>query len=98
MFDVGRALTRRLLCGGGILLIAGCVLATLPVASAQETGDPPTIVRVEEDWLLEVRVPDPDSNAPQVTVVFAPTADLDFGYAEFAVNHHSHPDYIPGGL
>ena len=98
MCDVGRVHARRWLGGGGFLLIAVCGLARMPVASADEAGDAPTIVRVEEDWVLEVRVPDPDSNAPQVTCVFAPTGDVEFGYAEFAINHHSQPAYIAGGL
>ena len=98
MFDVGRARSRRLFCRGGFLLIAVCGLAMPLGSSAQEAGETPTIVRVEEDWVLEVRVPDPDSNAPQISCVFAPTADVDFGYAEFAINHHSHPSYVPGGL
>lgn len=63
-----------------------------------EEADASKIVRIEEDWQLVVDIPDPDTNAPQVTCVFAPTADVDFGYAEFDVNHHSQPAYVPGGL
>jgi hypothetical protein len=98
MCIIGRTAARLVRRREWFWFVAVSGLAFLPVAAAQEAGDPPTIVRVEEDWRLEVRVPDPDANAPQISSVFAPTADVDFGYAEFAINHHSHPDYIPGGL
>ncbi|MBA4020425.1 MAG: hypothetical protein C0483_24965 [Pirellula sp.] len=55
-------------------------------------------MRIEEDWELQVAIPDPDSDAPQISVVFAPTANVDWAYAEFDVNHHSQPGFIPGGL
>src|SRR5689334_7081906 len=72
-----------------------CVGAIL---SAGETGGGASVVRVEEDWRLEVVTPDPGTNAPQISCVFAPTADIDFGYAEFDINHHSLPRYRPGGM
>lgn len=79
----------------------GCLAATAIVIApvgADDAGSAPRIVRVEEDWELQVATPDPSNDAPQVSVVFAPTADVDWAYAEFDINHHSHPDFIPGGL
>lgn len=69
-----------------------------PPVAADDPGSAPRIVRVEEDWELQVATPDPNNDAPQVSVVFAPTADVDWAYAEFDINHHSHPDFIAGGL
>src|SRR5689334_11663414 len=66
------------------------------LSADEESG--PRVVRVEEDWELRVATPDPDNDAPQISVVFAPTADVDWAYAEFDVNHHSHPEFIAGGL
>lgn len=78
----------------GLLSIATLVAAS---AAADDPADS-RIVRVEEDWELVVATPDPSNDAPQVSVVFAPTADVDWAYAEFDINHHSHPDFIAGGL
>lgn len=69
-----------------------------PPVAADDPGSSPRIVRVEEDWELQVATPDPNNDAPQISVVFAPTADVDWAYAEFDINHHSHPDFIAGGL
>lgn len=99
MSSVGRLYARRFLVGRiGLFLVPICGILSLAVARGDESSGSDKIVRVEEDWVLEVRHPDPDTNAPQVTCVFAPTADVDFGYAEFAVNHHTYPSYVPGGL
>jgi hypothetical protein len=97
MSNVGGWSARRI--QFGMLFLSGaCGLLPDAVLRGDESAGTPRVIRVEEDWTLEVRVPDPDTNAPQVTCVFAPTADVDYAYAEFAVNHHSNPTYIPGGL
>jgi len=77
--------------------LAAAAIAITPVA-ADDTGGAPRIVRVEEDWELQVATPDPSNDAPQISVVIAPTADVDWAYAEFDINHHSHPNFIAGGL
>jgi hypothetical protein len=56
------------------------------------------IVTVEEHWELEVGAPDGDSSGPQVCMVMSPTGDLNSDYFVFTLNHHSHPDYIAGGV
>ncbi|MFO0911927.1 MAG: hypothetical protein U0795_03140 [Pirellulales bacterium] len=71
-----------------------------PLAIAEEgSGDSfPTIVKVEEDWELEVGEPSTASNAPQVTMVMTPFANIDGYYFLTTVNHQTHPDYVAGGL
>jgi hypothetical protein len=92
----GDSLRRNLPAAISAAVFEFVVASSAPLSAAD--GDSPQIVRVEEDWALVVGTPDPDTNAPQVVCVFAPTADVDYGYAEFDVNHHSQPTYVPGGL
>jgi hypothetical protein len=56
------------------------------------------IVAIEEHWELEVGEPDASSSGPQVCMVTSPTGTLDGDYFVFTLNHHSHPDYVPGGM
>ena len=55
-------------------------------------------MRIEEDWVLVVGEPDPDLDAPQVSVGMSPLADFDSAYVVFNINHRSQPTYVPGGL
>ena len=80
--------TCLLLVLGGVATWAG----GLQVASADD------VVRVEEDWELVVGQPDPATNAPQLTCVFSPIAEVNTAYAAFDINHHSQPSYKAGGL
>ncbi|HID77861.1 MAG TPA: hypothetical protein EYP56_17915 [Planctomycetaceae bacterium] len=57
----------------------------------------PTIVRVEEDCELVVGQPDPDTNAPQVTVAVSPVGDVSSVYTTLVVNCQSLLSYEPGG-
>jgi hypothetical protein len=56
------------------------------------------IVAIEEHWELSLGQPDNDSSAPQVSMVMSPTGHLSGQYFVFTINHHSVPDWIPGGL
>jgi hypothetical protein len=56
------------------------------------------IVAVEEHWELSVGEPDAGSSGPQICMVMSPTGDLDSDYFVFTLNHHSHPEYVPGGM
>jgi hypothetical protein len=56
------------------------------------------IVAIEEHWELSIGEPDADSSGPQVCMVMSPTGDLTSDYFVFTLNHHSDPEYIPGGM
>jgi hypothetical protein len=56
------------------------------------------IVAIEEHWELVVGEPDAGSSGPQVCMVMSPSSDLNSDHFLFTINHHSVPDYIPGGL
>ena len=98
MSNVVRGNARRLFIGASVWIVGFVAFEPREAVFGDEPAEPPKIVRVEEDWVLEVGIPDADNTAPQITCVFAPTADVDFAYAEFAVNHHSLPSFVPGGL
>lgn len=56
------------------------------------------VVRIEEDWELVIDEPDVASNAPQVTTVLSPFADLGGYYVALELNYQSQPQYAPGGV
>jgi hypothetical protein len=56
------------------------------------------IVAIEEHWELSVGQPDAESSAPQVSMVMSPSGDLNGQYFLFTLNHHSVPEWIPGGM
>jgi hypothetical protein len=56
------------------------------------------IVAIEEHWEFQVGEPNGDSSGPQVCMVMSPTGHLGGDYFMFTVNHHSDPEYLPGGV
>lgn len=78
-----------------LLLLAILFAAWGSTLVAQEA---PTIVRVEEDWTLNVTSPQQGICAPQLTTVISPTADTNSIYAALDVNHRALPDFAGGGL
>jgi hypothetical protein len=76
------------------------VLAALIVIasslSAQATDS--NVVRVEEDWVIEMRSPDPSGHAPQIINAMSSTPDLGDMHAVFELNHRTLPDYSAGGM
>jgi len=76
-------------------LLAVVISAMLVNASWAQTTD---VTRIEEDWELVITEPSPNSDAPQVTCLIAPVANVASLYATFIVNHHDVPYFIAGGL
>ncbi|MCA9197717.1 MAG: hypothetical protein KDA87_09275 [Planctomycetales bacterium] len=58
----------------------------------------PRVVKVEETWSLEVGAPNPEANAPQITMAMSPTGGLLEDYFIFTVNMRPEPSFEPGGL
>jgi hypothetical protein len=78
-------------------------LLFLLVAALAHGGSPQfcraiEIVRIEEYWQLRIGQPDPQSVAPQASMVMAPYSQLDATYFVFALNHRGVPHFAPGGL
>jgi len=78
-----------------VLLFCLIVFGSVGLAVAQTS---PHVVQVEERWELVVGAPDPDSSGPQVTTVISPVDDVAGVYAALDLNHHSLPEFTPGGL
>jgi hypothetical protein len=73
------------------------VAATFLTASTVAADDLP-IIRVEEDWQVEVGSPAPEDHAPQIVTVLSPVGDLEREHSVFELNHTTYPDYAPGGM
>lgn len=71
------------------------LVALFCAGTAQAAGE---IVRVEEDWRIEMGTPDWTVNAPQITTVMAPSGSLAGVHAVFELNHSTLPSYTAGGL
>lgn len=84
--------------GGRTWFLITVSAATLCLGAVASAGNGQPITRIEEDWKITFGVPDPDLNAPQVSMTMAPSADLNAEYVVFSVNHRTQPDYIAGGL
>ena len=72
--------------------------AAVALAWATAPAFAQTVVRVEEDWRVEVGSPAADTSAPQIVTVISPSSNLNGPHAVFELNHSTMPEYVPGGL
>ncbi len=80
------------------LLVAATFLAGSTAAAADlPTTDFP-VIRVEEDWRVEIGSPAPEDHAPQIVTVLSPVGNLEREHSVFELNHTTYPDYAPGGM
>lgn len=75
------------------LAVAVCLAAFTNSVQA----DAIEIVKVEERWSVEVGQPNLVANAPQISMIMSPHADLDYDFFVFLINHRTQPSYAPGG-
>jgi len=68
---------------------------SVPGLEVLQQGD---VVRIEEDWEVELGGPAPELVAPQLGTVMTPFADTDGFYLAFVLNHRQNPEFQPGGL
>ena len=66
-------------------------------ASTVVAADLP-IIKVEEDWRVEVGTPALEDHAPQIVTVLSPVGNLEREHAVFELNHTTYPEYFPGGM
>jgi hypothetical protein len=78
-----------------ILLTFLLVVAWSSTIFAQDAS---TIVRVEEDWSLDVTWPAQGIVAPQLATVISPVGHTNSIYGAFALNHRPLPEFAGGGL
>ena len=78
-------------------------LAALTFTSAPAWGqaDPLAgvdVIRVEEDWVLDVADPDPAADCPQIVTVFGPSDPETGTHCLFELNHGTLPGFVEGGM
>lgn len=56
------------------------------------------VVRIEEDWSLQVIAPDQQLDSPQITTALLPLGPNSSTHLFVDLNHGSFPDYSAGGL
>ena len=61
-------------------------------------ADDNTIMRVEEDWVLEVVSPNMAESSPQIITAMSSTDKLADVHALFELNHHTLPKFTAGGM
>jgi hypothetical protein len=84
-----------IVCGAlGVIVVATQVSAD----NQNNNGPQQNITRVEEDWQITVGTPDPDLNAPQVTMVMSPYSSAIGHHAVFEINSQTQPNYSAGGM
>ena len=92
--------TLRWQAGVVLAVIAGLLLVPA-IARAGGNGNggggSTDVVKVEEDWELDVGTPNTDDSAPQLTFLISPTGDVSSYYAVFTVNQRLTLDSV-GGL
>lgn len=79
-----------------IAAVTAIVIVQFLMTAAAFGTDP--IVRIEEDWRVEISAPDIDDEAPQITTVMAPSDTLSSFHAVFELNHMTQPEYMAGGM
>ncbi|MEX0716171.1 MAG: hypothetical protein WD066_06285 [Planctomycetaceae bacterium] len=67
-------------------------------AFAEEGEEQPPITRVEEDWVLDIGAPDPNTDSPQIINVISYCGCITGAHAVFELNHRTLPTYNAGGM
>lgn len=80
-----------------VFVLPAFACMSLPLVAAASDPDETHVVRVEEDWALELLEPDGNVTAPQINTVMSPFGD---GSVVFQVNwnYWDMPSFQPGGI
>lgn len=97
--------TAAVLAVAAIMATSGSSVAQAQIdsegGSEGDGGDPfdgVDIIRVEEDWVLDIADPDPAADCPQIITVFGPSDPQSGTHALFELNHGTLPDFSEGGM
>lgn len=91
--SVRKSLLRCTGYAGAVILLA----APIGTTSAM-VGETSAVMRIEEDWELDVNEPASQSCSPQFHTVMSPYATLDGLYFQVTWNYQELPDVVEGGL
>jgi hypothetical protein len=61
-------------------------------------GPSAPVLRIEEDWVINVREGNQMDGTPQLSCVISPVGDLTGQHAVFELNHTSLPEFVAGGM
>ncbi len=67
------------------------------VFASVTTADDPDVIRVEEDWRIEIGTPNSSEHAPQILTVMSPLGHIEGPHVIFELNHSTFPDFEAGG-
>lgn len=56
------------------------------------------IIKIEQDWMLDIADPDPIADCPQIVTVFGAADPRYYTHAVFELNHGTQPYYSEGGM
>ena len=95
-----RAACQRLLGLAAAMPLAASLIGHVQPAFADNDGNNGNgnLTRIEEDWYVKIGTPDPNSDAPQITSVIAPSWTLGGKYAVFDMNCATQPGFSSGGV
>jgi hypothetical protein len=85
-------------CRAGRQFVPAPVVVILALLSFAPSASAQNVIRVEEDWELQIGEPDPNSTGPQVLTTMSPNPDLTGTYFTLEINHRSAPTFSPGGI
>ena len=77
---------------------ASGVALHLSLAIACASAHAQNVVRIEEDWTLQVVEPDQQLDSPQITTAMLPLGPNSSTVFSLDINHGSAPNYSAGGL
>jgi hypothetical protein len=72
--------------------------AALGILAVGATAQEKKVIRVEENWTLQMGEPDIRTSSPQIGTQMVPNAADPETYAIFCINYQEIPDYSEGGL
>ncbi|MFN0199654.1 MAG: hypothetical protein ACKVT0_23110 [Planctomycetaceae bacterium] len=78
--------------------IVAVVVGAICVWTNSVFADEPSIVRIEEDWVVEVSNPEEELSSPQIITSMSSTDELADVHAIFELNHRTLPEYAAGGM
>lgn len=90
---------RSILLSRGLFLLGG--LFTAYVVECMERAsavEPTSVIRVEEDWVLQVTEPAPNTSSPQIGTQLTPDHTDGVNFAQFRMNFQESPEFVEGGM
>lgn len=79
-----------------ITIVSLCFCEGIGTSRSNAQDAQPT--RVEEDWEIQIGIPDADAVLPEIVTVLTPSSGLTGDYFVLELNHSTLPQFFTGGL